>query len=308
MLRKPAGCSGHKGNAVCFLQEPEPQAEPEPEQLLLALIKWAAKGAERLDRAAFSRVGALVFGGGGEGEEEQWQGLCEELGADASEGLGLAHLQALDDPDEERPGGALARWVAAHPRAAEYDALHAAATHPLNPQLVEAAEAGDVAAIERLAGEGASPDAKRGDGIPAVYMAAYKEHTAAVEALLRLGADPDAAEPDYGGTALMSAARDEHAEIVAALLRGGAVVDAVDGDGVTAFMGAARCTQAECARLLLEAGADASLRATGGYYEGKTALEAAEERAKKEKDPYESDEEFAANQKGFHEVAALLRG
>ena len=47
--------------------------------------------------------------------------------------------------------------------------------------------------------------------------------------------------------------------------------------------------QAECARLLLEAGADASLRATGGDWEGKTALELAEE-------------------EGEAEVAALLAG
>ena len=115
----------------------------EPEQLLLALIKWAAKGAESLDRAACTRLFTLVLKV--DMDEEEWQELCEELGADASEGLGLAHLQAMDAQMTE---GAIARWLAAHPRAAEYDALHAAATHPLNPQLVEAAEAGDVAAIE----------------------------------------------------------------------------------------------------------------------------------------------------------------
>eukprot|EP01045_Picozoa_sp_COSAG04_P014677 COSAG04_NODE_1111_length_8227_cov_4.702510_3_plen_509_part_00 len=38
----------------------------------------------------------------------------------------------------------------------------------------------------------------------------------------------------------------------------------------------------ECARLLLEAGADAALRATGGYNEGKTALELAEKYARAE--------------------------
>ena len=47
------------------------------ERLLLALIKWAAKGAERIDRAAFTRVWALVFGGEeDEVTEEEWQGMC----------------------------------------------------------------------------------------------------------------------------------------------------------------------------------------------------------------------------------------
>eukprot|EP01048_Picozoa_sp_COSAG05_P028915 COSAG05_NODE_9230_length_638_cov_0.543599_1_plen_96_part_00 len=84
-------------------------------------------------------------------------------------------------------------------------------------------------------------------------------HTAAVEALLRLGADPNATRDSGGSTALMEAA-----------LRG----------------------HAECVRLLLEAGADATLRATGGGWEGKTALELAEQKGYK---------------KGHAEVAALLR-
>ena len=66
-------------------------------------------------------------------------------------------------------------------------------------------------------------------------------------------------------------------------------MDAVDVDGWTALMRAAYYGQAECARLLLEAGADATLRATGGEWEGKTALEVAEE-------------------EGEAEIVALLRG
>ena len=88
---------------------------------------------------------------------------------------------------------------------------------------------------------------------------------------------------------LREAAGAGDADAVAALLRGGAAVDAVNEDGDTALMWAAYNGQAECARLLLEAGADATLRATGGDDEGKTALEQAE----------------AA---GEAEVAALLRG
>ena len=102
-----------------------------------------------------------------------------------------------------------------------------------------------------------------------MYCAAARGPTAAVEALLRLGANPNATTKS-GRTALMNAA--------------------VSG-------------QAECVRLLLAAGADAALRATAGYWEGKTALELVEDKGR-----YESDEEFAARQKGFAEVVALLRG
>ena len=74
----------------------------------------------------------------------------------------------------------------------------------------------------RLAGEGASADAKQ-DGWPAVVWAAYKGHTEAVETLLRLGCDPNA--PDqYGRTALMHAASRGRGGVVGALLKHGGVV------------------------------------------------------------------------------------
>ena len=276
------------------------QPEPEPEQLLLALIKWAAKGAERLDHVALSRLAVLVLGGSEEMPavvrrcRRDWPEMCKWLGSDASEGLGLAHLQVFDDSDGPgKPGGEIARWVVVHPRAAEYDALLAAAIHPLNPQLVEAARKGDVAAIERLVSEGVSPDAKNENGGPAVVEAAFLGHTAAVEALLRLGADPDAPSQDGmradGAPALRAATVNGHAGAVAALLQGGAAVDVAydtgDDDGFTALMQAAQSGQAECARLLLRAGADASLRHAGG----ETALDVAEK-------------------EGKADVAALLRG
>ena len=56
----------------------------------------------------------------------------------------------------------------------------------------------------RLAGEGASADAKK-YGDPAVVRAAAEGHTEVVEALLRLGCDPNAPNPS-DWTALMRAA------------------------------------------------------------------------------------------------------
>eukprot|EP01045_Picozoa_sp_COSAG04_P030579 COSAG04_NODE_5363_length_1641_cov_1.878080_2_plen_158_part_00 len=133
--------------------------------------------------------------------------------------------------------------------AAGQPALSAEAQAALDGQLFGAADTGDAAAIERLAAEGASPDAKGGyeNGVPAVWVAAGKGHAGAVSALARLGADPDAREPSIGGTALMIAAH---------------------------------YGRVECARALLAGGADRTLRHTGGSrgsrFKGMTALEIAE--------------------------------
>ena len=137
-------------------------------------------------------------------------------------------------------------------------ALGAEAQATLDGQLHGAVGDDDVAAIERLAAEGASPDAKDEGGTPAVVRAVDNGHAGAVSALARLGADLDAREPDYGMAALMGAA----------------------------IMG-----KVECARALLAGGADRTLRATGDWDGGKTALNLAEEGSKE----------------GCAEVAALLR-
>eukprot|EP01045_Picozoa_sp_COSAG04_P029872 COSAG04_NODE_5023_length_1777_cov_73.545309_1_plen_265_part_00 len=153
----------------------------------------------------------------------------------------------------------------------------------LDRQLCEAARDGDAAAIERLAGEGANPEAKDVGGvwvgIPAVWRltkgtrrvpvveAALKGHTAAVEALLRLGVGSKR-------SALRAAAGKGHAGAVVALLQGGAAVDAATKGGWTALMEAAANGHAEIVRLLLEAGADATLPCPGGPW--RTALELVE--------------------------------
>ena len=119
-------------------------------------------------------------------------------------------------------------------------ALSAEEQAALDARLFTAAEGGDAAAVERLAGEGASADAKNGNGTPAVARAALEGHTEVVEALLRLGCDPNAPRSD-GWTALMVAAMKGHGGLVGALLEhGGAELDAVDSNGWTALMYAAR--------------------------------------------------------------------
>ena len=137
----------------------------------------------------------------------------------------------------------------------------------LDARLYAAAKGGDAAAVMRLAGEGASADAKK-HGFPAVVAAAGMGHTEVVEALLRLGCEPNA-PTRHGRTALMHAAMAGHGGVVGALLKhGGADLDAVDSDGHTALTWAARNGRAAVAAQLIEAGADATLRATGGDWEG----------------------------------------
>ena len=122
--------------------------------------------------------------------------------------------------------------------AAAQPALSAEAQAALDGQLYDAAKEGDAAAIERLAAQGASPNAKQ-RGKPAVVRAALNGHAGAVSALVRLGGDLDAR---------------------------------MDGSGWTALMMAARMGKVECVRALLAGGADRTLRATRGRYRGKTAL------------------------------------
>ena len=157
-----------------------------------------------------------------------------------------------------------------------YTPLSAEEQQALDAQLfcAAASAAGEAAKVELLAGEGANVEARK-FGQPVVVVAARKGHTERVEVLLRLGCDPNARDPAYGSTALVEAARG-HGGVVGALLKhGGAELDAVDNDGRTALMHAVANGRAAIAAQLVEAGADATLRATGGWARGKTALEIA---------------------------------
>ena len=62
------------------------------------------------------------------------------------------------------------------------------------------------------------------------------------------------------------------------LLQAGATVDAVEDNGWTALHNAAYHGKIQVVEALLNAGADKAVKATSGYWEGKTALDEAQEK------------------------------
>lgn len=166
------------------------------------------------------------------------------------------------------------------------------------PALVEAAKAGDLAAVRSLLARGADPNAAAADGTTAVHWAAHRDDLTLLNALLAARARPDArtryqvapltlaaqngsaaliarlldagADPNTvsqeGQTALMTAARNGRTDAVLALLRRGATVDLAESfRGQTALMFAAGEGNTEAVTLLLESGASLKARSKGGY-------------------------------------------
>ncbi len=171
-----------------------------------------------------------------------------------------------------------------------------AANAALDRQLVAAAQAGDAAAVERLIGQGASPDARGLNETPALLLATHGNHVAAARALIAAGADVNAKDGirdsaylyagarghleilkltlahgadlnstnRFGGTALIPACERGHVETVAELIRAGVAVDHVNRLGWTALLEAIILSDGgprhvAIVRLLLDAGANPNL-------------------------------------------------
>jgi ankyrin repeat protein len=158
--------------------------------------------------------------------------------------------------------------------------------------MIEAAEAGDAAGVERLIGESPELASARGpDGISAILRARYHGHAWIAERLAdavseldvfeaaalgraarveeAVGADPEVvrAEAADGFTALHLAAFFGQLEVAAVLLEHGAAVDAEAGNRshVQPLHSAAAGGHAAIAALLLERGADPNARQQGGF-------------------------------------------
>ena len=124
------------------------------------------------------------------------------------------------------------------------------------PPLVQAAERGDLQALDHLLGGSGSPDVRDQCRWTPLMKAAVNGHTEAARRLLAAGAQVDSM--DKGGyTPLMLAASNDHAQTVALLAANGADLDhAEPGLGWTALIWAAKQGHAATVQTLLEKGAN----------------------------------------------------
>ena len=136
--------------------------------------------------------------------------------------------------------------------------------------LYDAAEAGDLDAVNRLISAGADVNAKGNNGVTPLFIAAQNGHAEIVNALLAARADVNA-KNNNGVTALFMASQQGHAEIVNALLAGGADVNVRIDNGMTVLSIASQKGHAEIVNALLAARPDVNAKNNNGV----TALIAA---------------------------------
>ena len=144
-----------------------------------------------------------------------------------------------------------------------------------------AAQAGDLAAVDRLVALGFHIDARDAQGCTPLLRACGGGHAALARWLLERGADADHAA-DSGATCLSAAVSMDQAGVAEALLEHGAAVDRRLPGGVTPLLVAAALGRPALVALLIARGATVNLRDE----QGNTALLAAAQYA------------FAARQRG----------
>jgi hypothetical protein len=188
--------------------------------------------------------------------------------------------------------------------------------------LIESAERGDVAAVQRLLTQGIMVDGRDGSGRTALIAAAYGNHVAVAEMLIAAGADVNIQDDtqqsayliatsevgddprllrltlqhgadvrsldSFNGTGLIRAADRGHVAIIRELLNTDIPVDHVNRLGWTALLeaiilGDGGAAHTEVVRMLVDAGADVNL----ADREGVTPL-------------------VHARQRGYDAIAALL--
>ncbi|HYE21707.1 MAG TPA: ankyrin repeat domain-containing protein [Tepidisphaeraceae bacterium] len=133
--------------------------------------------------------------------------------------------------------------------------VNARRTFKGNTAIVEAAEAGNVAAIRVLAGAGANVNYANTLGETPLARASEANHPDAVRALIELKADVNKPSTE-GFTPLMIAIRMGNEESVKVLLDAKPDLRAANKSGLTALMAAAGSAKEEIVRSVLDAGAD----------------------------------------------------
>jgi ankyrin repeat protein len=133
--------------------------------------------------------------------------------------------------------------------------------------LVDAAKAGDTAAVRALLQKKPDVNVAEGDGSTALHWASYRDDVESADLLIRAGANVNAAN-DLGATPLWTASQNGSEAMVRRLLAAGANPNAALLAGETPLMVAARAGYAPIVRLLV--GKDANVDAHGAR--GQTAL------------------------------------
>ncbi len=124
-----------------------------------------------------------------------------------------------------------------------------------NDPLVDAADLGDVAYVEKLLKQGYKIDQKGDFGTTALMRAAFRGNTELIKLLADSGAYINSA--DIGGeTALHLASKNGHADAVEMLISYGANVDIPDKENWTPLMRATLAKQEEITKILLNKGAN----------------------------------------------------
>jgi ankyrin repeat protein len=137
-----------------------------------------------------------------------------------------------------------------------------------NRSLIDAAKAGDRAAVQALLGRGTNANLTQADGTTALFWAASRNDAQTIDVLLKAGADANA-KNDYGATALYVAATNADEAVAAKLLDAKADPNAALLSGETPLMEAARRGKLAVVRLLLARGANPNAKESNG---GQTAL------------------------------------
>jgi ankyrin repeat protein len=127
--------------------------------------------------------------------------------------------------------------------------------------LVDAARAGDAAAVRTLLAGRVDVRQASGDGSTALHWAAHRDNLAMADALLRAGARVNAVT-DVGATALYLACTNHSASMVTRLLEAGADPNLALPSGETPLMNCARTGDADTVRALLARGARVEARET----------------------------------------------
>jgi ankyrin repeat protein len=121
--------------------------------------------------------------------------------------------------------------------------------------IVDAARAGDSAAVLALLAQGADVNAAEVDQTTALHWAVHHDDARLVERLIDAGANA-AIRNSYSATPMSIAAAIANVAVIEMLLDAGADPDSMNETGQTALMVVARNTNVDAARLLLEHGAD----------------------------------------------------